>query len=344
MVLKSMLSGNNYAKFMAMKIAIIGNGIAAWCINKYLRDKHKELIIHRYGEDTHVPTCSYRTTSINCMRGTKKGISPLGDLMVDSMHEFIAFYNREKVSGIEEAYEFQLWDKTDEKFTKRFGDFELVNKIEGIELSHQMHSYKSQAYLINPPKFYQSLNLDETKSPLVRALTYKDSVYELIADGYKDTYDKVILCAGMNNALFIDLFTNEDAIDFVKRTKPVKGDYLYLARDHQYPSMSLAIKNHHLIFRNNEILIGSTSFNENDSYLINEDALRAVYNNIVQHVKIEIPAYENFQAICGVRAKGRKRMPFWGEVAPNLYMIGGLYKNAFSFAFKAAKDITKDIL
>lgn len=339
-----MLSGNNYAKYMSMKIAIIGNGIAAWCINKYLRDKHSYLIIDRFGEDTHVPTCSYRTTSINCMRGTKKGISPLGDIIVDSMHEFIDFFSRENSAGIYPTYEYQLWDEVDEKYTKRFDDFDLIDSIDSISLSHQMRCYKSQAYLINPFKFYESLKLNKTKSPFVRELNFKDSKYILKADGYEEVYDKVILCAGLNNAIFSHLFTNDDAIDFVKRTKPVKGDYLYLKKEHNYRSMSLAIKNHHLIFRPNELLIGSTSFNENDSYLIKENDLKDLYQEVCKHVKMELPAYEEFQAICGVRAKGRKRMPFWGEVGDNLYMVGGLYKNAFSFAFLASKELVSKII
>lgn len=339
-----MLSGNNYAKYMSMKIAIIGNGIAAWCINKYLRDRDSSLIIDRFGEDTHVPTCSYRTTSINCMRGTKKGISPLGDLMVDSMNEFIEFFNREKTAGICSTFEYQLWDEFDEKYTKRFDDFELIDSIENINLSHQMRCYKSQAFLINPYEFYKSLKLNSTKSPFVRELSFKDSKYFLKADGYEDTYDKVILCAGLNNAIFSDLFTNNDAIDFVKRSKPVKGDYLYLKKEHNYPTLSLAIKNHHLIFRPDEILIGSTSFNENDSYLIKEDELKNLYQEVSKHVKIELPAYEEFQPICGVRAKGRKRMPFWGEVGDNLYMVGGLYKNAFSFSFLASRELASKII
>jgi hypothetical protein len=344
MVLKSVLLGNNYAMNISMKIAIIGNGIAAWCINKYLRNTSDDLLIHRFGDDSMMPTCSFRTTSINCMRGTKKGISALGDLMVDSMHEFMRFNQHEKSNGIYETFEYQLWDKEDDKFTQRFESYKEILEVDEIKLQRKMLSYKSKAFLIDPYLFYQGLNLEPVKANFVSSLVFKNNLYHLEANGFKEQYDKIILCCGLHNNLFIDLFQNEDAKDFVKRTKPVKGDYLYLQTQHNYASKSLAIKNHHLIFRPNEILIGSTSFNEDATYKIKTKELKKVYDDIINSVRIELPAFNKFQAICGIRAKGRKRMPYWDEVGPNLYMIGGLYKNAFSFSFLAAKDLSHKII
>jgi len=348
MVLKSRLVGNNYAMNICMKIAIIGNGIAAWCINKYLLNSLNQAItIDRFGNDDFIRTCSLRTTSINCMRGTKKGISPLGDLMVDSMLEFIRFYNEsdpQNLKGITQSFEYQLWDQDNDKMTKRFDSFESIDEIDGIKLSKKMNMYKSEAYLINPLEFYHSLNLSEVKGNFVSKLEKVGDKFALSSNGRVYEYDKVILCCANQSALFLDLFTNEDAIDFVKRSKPVKGDYLYLKMDHDYPCMSLAINSHHLIFRAGEILIGSTSFNDCDTQAIFEKELKKVYEEINASVEIDLPSFEKFEAICGIRCKGRKRTPFWAKVAPNLFMISGLYKNAFSFSFLSAKELTPKIL
>lgn len=344
MLLKSRPVGNIYAMNTSMKIAIIGNGIAAWCINKYLLNHSKGLIVHRYGDDDYIRSCSFRTTSINCMRGTKKGISPLGDLMVDSMDEFIDYYNTFNPNGVYKTHEYQLWDSSNDKMTKRFGKFAVSSEVEGIKLKREMNIFKSEAYLIDPNKFYQSLELPDIKGKFVSNLESIDGGFEITCDNQKNIYDRAFLCSSNFNKLFIDHFKNNDAIDFVKRTKPVKGDYLFLETSHNYSSMSIAINNHHLIFRPNQILIGSTSFNDCDIQSIVTTDLEKVYENVKDSVDIQLPVYSSFQKICGVRSKGRKRTPFWGEVAPNLYMIGGLYKNGFSFSFLAAKQLSESFL
>lgn len=336
--------GNNYAMSNLMKIGIIGNGIAAWCVNKYLLNKDKNLEILRFGNDDFLRTCSLRSTSINCMRGTQKGISPLGDLMVDSMNEFISYINKYPNSGAIKSFEMQCWKSEDSKFTKRFKTNSKINEVEEIKLAQDFYSFQSEAYLINPLEFYKNLELEDVKGNIVKNVLRKNNQYHLISDTGEFVVDKLILCAGINNSLFKDLIDDEDALDFIERTKPVKGDYLYLRCDHKIKPKSIAIENHHLIFRHNELLIGSTSFNENDIQLINHEALQAVYKNIKDAIHFQLPAYEKFEKICGIRAKGRKRMPYWNQVGEDLFLIGGLYKNAFSFAFKAAQDISKIII
>tara|TARA_B100001971_G_scaffold111365_1_gene102434 strand:- start:63543 stop:64574 length:1032 start_codon:yes stop_codon:yes gene_type:complete len=336
--------GNNYAMYKCMKIAIIGNGIAAWCVNKYLLNKDSSLNILRFGNDEFIRTCSLRTTSINCMRGTQKGISPLGDLMVDSMEEFLSYYQDYPLRAVEKTYEMQCWQAEDSKFSKRFKDYTQISSIEEIELSKKMFAYKSDAYLIHPLKLYHEFNLKDVSGNLVKEVIQLDSGFKIIADSGEFQVDKVILCAAGFNELFKDLITNEDALDFIQRTKPVKGDYLYLKAEHGIKAKSIAIENHHLIFRENEILIGSTSFNDNAIHAINHSELRAVYEHIVDSIRFQLPSYDSFDAICGIRSKGRKRTPYWNQVADDVYMVGGLYKNAFSFAFKAAADLTDLIL
>lgn len=335
--------GNNYAMSNLMKIGIIGNGIAAWCVNKYLLNKDKNLEILRFGNDSFLRTCSLRTTSINCMRGTQKGISPLGDLMVDSMLEFERFIQEFPNNGSIKTYETQCWLDEESKFTKRFHEYKKINSVQEIELSHEFLSYQSEAYLINPPAFYHGLELNDVKANLVTSVNKRSNGFHLETDKGEFEVDKLFLCAGVNNSLFQDLINDDDTLDFIKRTKPVKGDYLYLNTQHNIRPKSIAIENHHLIFRENEILIGSTSFNDNDIQLVNHTKLRKVYEHIQDSIRFELPSYEKFDAICGIRAKGRKRMPKWGKVGDNLYFVGGLYKNAFSFAFKAAKDLCHDV-
>lgn len=336
--------GNNYAMYNFMKIAIIGNGIAAWCVNKYLLNKDSSLEILRFGNDEFIRTCSLRSTSINCMRGTQKGISVLGDLMVDSMHEFVDFYHQHNLKTIEKTFEMQCWNNKESKFSNRFKSFTEIKSIEEIELTNKMFAHQSEAYLIDPLKLYYEFNLSDVHGNFVREAYKLDQGFKLYADSGEFVVDKLILCAAGGNELFKDLITKEDALDFIARTKPVKGDYLYLNTPHQIKPKSIAIENHHLIFRKNEILIGSTSFNDNAIQIVNHTDLNAVYEHIAMSVKYPLPSYNSFDAICGIRSKGRKRLPYWDQVAQGVYMVGGLYKNAFSFAFKAAADLCDLIL
>ena len=104
------------------QIVIVGNGVMAKVLTFYLnRSGFKN--ITRIAEDTDIPMCSTRTTAINCLRGTQRGLSPLGDLIVDSFDQFEKFYHKFAPEGVSSSYEIQSWPKGSvdhDKWLRRF--------------------------------------------------------------------------------------------------------------------------------------------------------------------------------------------------------------------------------
>lgn len=330
---------------------IIGNGVAAWRINAELERKFVDANILRIGSGPFAPACSFRTTSINSLRGTQKGISPLGDLMVDSYEEFVRFMEREAPDGVFKSFEYQIWDNANqEKWGRRYKESTQLSSVEGIELSKKFCGVKNEAYLIDPLEFYhwhkRSLSQTEEVDDFIVKAEKEGAGHRVWTQRGRSIYaDKVFLCAGHDSPVFSSLITEEKCLDYLSRSKPVRGAYLISEMSGEERSFSIAIENKHLIFRNGKLIIGSLS--ENDSSVVSQKSgpMKELYDFVQAHLKDAsiLPPFEEMNVVVGARHKGPKRSPWWGVCGENLYGIFGLYKNGFSFSFKAAKDLIKEI-
>src|SRR5690606_27946804 len=132
------------------RIVVIGDGIAAWCTLFSLKKEIFErgildkIEIIQIAENDFAPPCTLASTAINCLRGTKKGLSELGDLIYDSYEYFKELHERFEFKGIEKGVERQLWRKNStskEKWEKRYADFKEKDGF---------YYYDSEAYLLTP--------------------------------------------------------------------------------------------------------------------------------------------------------------------------------------------------
>lgn len=333
-------------------LVIIGNGIASWRVNAALERKFVDWRIVRIAKDEFAPRCSFRTTAINCLRATQKGISPLGDIIVDSYMEFKRFYDSESPDGVDESFEYQIWDpknpKESERWEKRFGKGESIQEIEGVVLARPQIAVKQEAYIISPENFcrWQDQRLKNTMivNDHVIGIEKEKRGYQVKTIGGESFFaDALFLCAGYMSHQFIDLFESEQAIDVLNRSKPVRGSYMSAESKLGDRSFSLAFGKHHLIYRKRDdlLILGSSSENDSSIQLPMEDELLHIYRKISGILKDPslLPPFEKWRKFNGIRHKGAKRMPFWGEVGENLYAVHGLYKNAFSFSFLASNEI-----
>ena len=136
------------------KIVIIGNGIAAWALLNKLA-KRDDLSLINISADHFFPPCSYASTAINCLRGTRANVSELGDKILKAMEEFEQFYQKHHAAGIEQGHEYQiLEEKTRPKWQRRYPEFFNIQENEflnNIVVKKSLY-YKSKAYFINPEK------------------------------------------------------------------------------------------------------------------------------------------------------------------------------------------------
>lgn len=340
------------------KVLIVGNGIAAKLL-AFTLYKDKGITATMIANEDFAPMCSTRSTAINCLRGTKKGISKLGDLIVDSYEDFVHFYNTFKPEGVEKSFELQIWDKDYDKWQRRYEDFKLINKISGIssELSSSYEGVRNEAYLFDPINFLNWLDQQYEKEFINDYVTSisKESNWKIEThNGLQILSEYVIICSSYESSLFSSLIRDDVEKRTLLHSKPVSGTYLRFSindfNESQFNSsqaFSLAYNNLHFIYRPfaSDVLIGSTSLNNEKRFLPEKEKVTLIYQKISQLLdnSVSLPPIEKGELVAGIRHKAQKRVPFWGEIHDNCFGIWGLYKNGYSFGFKAALEVARAI-
>ena len=341
------------------RIAIIGGGIAAYGMAHQFANLNKNTFaITLYDGSSLVPACSYASTAITALRGTTKGLSPLGDLIVDAYHAFENFHETYKPIGVSETFEEHLWpieNTSDEKILKRHPEAKLT---ESIVLSHsgKLLQTTEKAYVIVPEiflKWYEEELKDKVnlKKEFVHSLQKNEKNYEI----NNQVYDYVIFCTGYKTQWFENFFTEAHAHKKVSHAKPVAGTYLSFDKNDFNPkdfknnlmeSFSIAYDNSHLIYQKEmkRILIGSTTNNLKDHYLPAPE-IQEIYQKFKDCFKwTQFPEYSTASFHTGIRHKGQQRMPFWGKIDDDgAFAIHSLYKNGYSFYLLAAAAIEENL-
>ncbi len=332
-------------------IVTVGNGVAAWCLHFYLRGTGAKVI--SISADDFFSPCSSTSTAINCLRGTERGNSPLGDCIIDSMDEFESFYDVHKPDGVSEGHEYQIleessiskWERRYPKFFPIF-DHEFLKKY----IKNKTLYFKVKAYFFDIRKFEswikEKARPSRVISDLVIDIDRRENKYIVKTKSEAIEADSVVLCTNHLTSLLTKNISAEFRY-YLDHSKAVAGGYLEFREASASgfifdESFVLAIEKYHFIYRKEEdvIQIGSSSKNKSaiEAPLLSE--LHEIYEHVKDHVTFKLPLKEEFTAKSGVRHKGYLRRPFWGLIDDHqLYTICGLYKNAWSFSFKAAKDV-----
>lgn len=326
-------------------IITIGDGVSAWGLHYQLRNKNIRII--NIAAEEFYPSCSFRTTSINCLRGVRLGISELGDKLYNSYLKFEEALKEENFKGVDTGEEIQIWphDKND-KWVKRYSDFEsLFNSpySQFFSRPEEYSCYSNTAYFIDPYEFAKNFkkysNLEHIKGHVISIEPSQDRYQVRLSCGDMIVGDKVYICASLGALNLARGF--HDRFDYyLDHSKPVAGTYGQIELDKiDLPrinkSFNLALESLHFIYRveQNVLHIGSTTDNNTAIRLPNSQKLFEIYSKLQDELSINLPDFSKFNQICGIRFKGYKRKPFMGEISKNLYVSSGLYKNAFTLAF-----------
>jgi hypothetical protein len=338
-------------------IVTIGDGIAAWCLHHKLKDAVDVEVINISANNFFTP-CSHNSTSINCLRGTRPGVSKLGDRIIESMDYFEDFYQNEVPGGVAKGFEYQiLEDSTLEKWVRRYPEFSKVEEDVFLEPLIQEKSlfFKCPAYFINPEELKRWLHLNANnivfKNAFVQGISQKGSRYEVLLPSEVLKADKVVLCTNHLTPLLSNNISKEFEF-YLNHSKPVSGSYLELnnASDFGFnfdESFNLAIEKYHFIYRQseNKVQIGSSSKNRDTVEIPDTAKLIEIYEFIDRYTKFKLPTFSDFQQKSGIRFKGYYRLPFWGKIDDrNLFAVCGLYKNAFTYSFQMAQELRDELI
>ncbi len=334
-------------------IIVVGNGIAAKCVVYSLNNQGFNNIT-LIADDIKAPRCSTRTTSTNCLRGTEKGVSDLGDLILKSYKDFEKFFQRHQPEGVTKSIETHTTpintSKLD-KWKRRYSVYTQKSLFDYFsrELDQKFFSVDNEAYFVFPELFFkwfdQKLNFKQVEG-FVEKIEGKSV---LLKSSERIEFDELILCTSYMTKSFMDSMT-EDKKLLLAKAKPVAGTYLSFALSlfdasqiNLEKDYCFRIDDIHLLVRPTagDVLIGSSSRSTGLDFSDDTAAMIEMYERFKNYMgeSLTLPSFEKADLLTGIRHKGRARRPFWGQVNENVYAVWGLYKNAFTFAFTAGEDI-----
>lgn len=321
-------------------IILIGDGIAAQSFLHFLSKENidKKNILQISAND-YFNSCSQNSTSIVCLDGIKEGISPLGDLLFKS---YYFFENLIKTSNFNSVYlgKLKVNNQTnDENIEKRYG-----------HCLSEKNNFLLPAWFINAKNFLVELQINQShkltqKLDLVTQITEGNTVLEVTT--LRSTYlAKVVVLA---------LGKEEKNTKSLINSTPVAGHYLAIDFDlqniidqsyvYQYKMGKTNIR---LYLRKDENSLMLGSFNQKNEIDLPEiHELFTIYEHVKQQFKdFPLPAFNEWTYKVGIRAKGPRMIPYWGQRAGHqrLFEIKNLYKNGYSFGPLAANEILPEVL
>ena len=327
-------------------IGVVGDGVMSWVLVDALRRRGLEDITV-FSADSAFPPCSLNSTAINCLRGTKKGLSELGDDIVDAYKYFKSFIDSEKPFGVYRGVEYQFFNN-EEKWARRYSDYKKVEKSDFPYIKNYHYVKENEAYFIdtkNLKKWFHSKNQVKRLKELVQSITNEGQV-KTLENEYQ--FDHIFVLGNYATSNIAHGF-NEQFDYYLDHCKPVAGTYLEIGLsncDLSFKnSFNYAFDSHHFIYRKEEgvLQIGSTTDNRTDSHLPNKKEILPIYNHIKLHLDLDIPELKQFNYRTGVRHKGYKRKAFYGKISEHISVCCGLYKNGYVLPFLYADKMIDEL-
>lgn len=326
-------------------LLILGSGICAQSILFELSNSDRfdldTLKIGQVSSDSLTTPCSLNSTSVVSLSGTSKGMSPLGDLIVDSYHYTVDQIMPKFAKNFYPAKQLFIYDeqKDEAQFLRR--NKEIIDhsifdyKFRGNEES--CFILDNEGLLNDLSGSIESLNITQFSDTIVDVSSDK---YVTLLSGKKIFADKIVCALGAYSNHFLHKMDN----DHLNRSKVVPGDYLVFQNvDIGEESLVITMGHYNLVYRaySNTILIGGTSLRD-EWTAVDYVELRPLYDFFKNIIK-SLPEFSEGTIKTGLRFKGRRRRPFLGEIKDSIYSFHGVYKNGFTFSFYMARDFIKNL-
>ncbi|MEC8623349.1 MAG: FAD-dependent oxidoreductase [Bdellovibrionota bacterium] len=352
---------------------IIGGGISTYVfLDSFLEKVPKgHRVVHIKGQDM-APSCSLNSTAVCCLQGTQKGVSPLGDLLVESYALASSFFEKEHPEGVVKGKQYNQCELDGKNSVIEYERrFKSVDDLKALgPFKNPLTPQKGKvwdAYFIDPAVYLKWFSKRVKKKAKDRGINYlefydfvTDITYDLnegiILETHSEAFfkaDQLILATGAYSKLMKGFLPGQ--YEQLEKAKVVSGSYLVFENtgsDFKYEeSFCIAYKGHNFIYQhwNKCFLIGGTTDSNDEGALKAPQVvkLKEMYDVGKNELKLPLPPFEKGKTPVGLRQKGIKRMPFWGPLGKekdNIYGILSLYKNGYTFSFKAARDLCSKLL
>jgi glycine/D-amino acid oxidase-like deaminating enzyme len=326
-------------QLMHYDIIVVGRGIAALSLLLELSQRPETINkkILNIASDSFYPGCSTRTTSIVSIGAHKKGLSPLGDLLVDSEDCFKSFAKKFSPAGLYPASQCYLLTDDIERNQKIFDRYGAqVSEFYGQQV------VVKDAYVIDPD-LYRNWFLEKVKNSNLD-ITFLDNTVDevnsknkkiITGDAQILTYGEIVLATGPYTSF---IYQNEK----LPEGKPVSGSYLTWQNCELFAEDILFSLGHfNIIYRKDkkELVFGGSSF---EGHVLSHDVreLESHYQSFKDVMRaVGLPDFSEAQILTGIRHKGKKRTPFFDRLDDGVIVINSLYRNAYTFNHLAATRV-----
>ena len=317
------------------RLVVIGEGVAATAFLFALTQKanvDKFSSILQIANDDLAPATSVRSTAIAALRGTRPGLSPLGDEIVEMWNYSHPLFSRERWAGLRETA-VHSWVYSD-KAERRYGHLEKI-------LTSQFSAKKSPRYIttepgwiIEPATFLASVpqpKVEKIKTVMTSLERVGDMWQVGIMGGIKIEADVVVMATGPWSEWTRELFVGSP----LESMKSTQGSFFqwdnadYGAKDFVIGLEGIVCVYHADLQR---LILGATSVSGDATFIPHLAELSAIRDEFLAHVNIDLPSGKP-HIITGLRAQTKGRRPWAGAIGSNLYAVGGLYKTGWVTAW-----------
>ncbi len=332
------------------RLLLIGEGIAAAA---YLRELSVSRVAEQFTRIVQVaspdlaPACSFHSTAVAALRGTRTGLSPLGDELVAGWEMAREFYQSWDGPGVTAARLTTVVEDT-EKDLRRFSHLPRAVSSPLPLSKTSAFLVEEEAWLIDPALFLPALHSSLTTPPrerretLVTRLHREGPVWRArFLGGMEEDFERVVLASGAWMPWMRELFPPGHPLGDLR---PVQGSYWqWEGVDLGPESFAMAWSGHNLVYHAvpRRLLMGATSVK--DGTLIPDlKGLRGQWEFWRERLERPLPDPARALLRTGVRARTADRRPHGGGVREGLQAMGGLYKNGWVAAWKLARDLLDD--
>lgn len=317
------------------RLVVIGEGVAATAFlfaltQKANVDKFSSII--QIAHDDLAPATSLRSTAIAALRGTRPGLSPLGDEIVEMWNYTHPLFARHQWSGLKETT-VHSWVYSD-KAERRYGHLEKISESHFSAHKNPRYITTEPGWIIEPATFLPSVPQPKVEK-LKTVMTSLERVGEMwqvgIMGGIKIEADVVVMATGPWSEWTRELFVGSP----LESMKSTQGSFFQWDNaNYGAKSFVIGLEGMVCVYHADlqRLILGATSVSGDATFIPNMSELNGIRDEFAAHVKIDFPSGKP-EIITGLRAQTKGRRPWAGAIGSNLYAVGGLYKTGWVTAW-----------
>ncbi len=320
------------------RLLVIGGGIGAWAFIRALDESPVGNTfdeIHQVEAPALAPSCSVSSTAVAALRGTRAGLSALGDELVADWE--VARSQLARLEGVVAGHlTTACWSERDER---RFSHL-ATSMAPPLDLkSSPALLAREEAYIIAPSRALASVRgacarVRTTQSLVTGVEALSEGIEVRLLGDQRLRYDQVVVCAGAWESWL--------ATSAAPLTRAVRGSYAHWDNvDYGRESFAFTIDGTNLVYRAEELvfLLGASSEKEEGRLWPDAAAVEQRWRSTQERLAVELPPWDQARLHTGLRQVGPQRRPYIQSPAERVLFAGGLYKNGWISAWGQAQRL-----